>query len=52
MTRARAFRLAVGVVLTVGALAVLFTALEPIWNGHPAYPTTVPCWSRPRPAWC
>jgi hypothetical protein len=41
MSRARAFRLAVGGVLTVGALAVLFTALEPIWNGHPAYPTTV-----------
>jgi hypothetical protein len=41
VTRARAFRLAVGVVLTAGALVVLFSALDPIWNGHPAYPTTV-----------
>jgi hypothetical protein len=35
------FRLVVGVVLTIGALTVLFTALEPIWNGHPAYAATL-----------
>lgn len=41
MTPAQWFRLVVGSVLTVGPLVVLFTALEPIWNGHPAYPTTL-----------
>ncbi|WP_420123574.1 alpha/beta hydrolase [Nakamurella sp.] len=41
MTAAQWFRLAVGAVLTVGPLVVLFTALDPIWNGHPAYPATL-----------
>jgi len=41
MTRARTFRLTVGLVLLIGALVVLFTALGPIWNGHPAYPATL-----------
>lgn len=41
MTRAQAFRLAVGAVLAVGALVVLFGALDPIWNAHPAYPATL-----------
>lgn len=41
MTPARVFRLVVGAVLTIGALVVLFTALDPIWNGHPAYPATL-----------
>lgn len=41
MTPAQWFRLVVGAVLTIGPLVVLFTALDPIWNGHPAYPATL-----------
>ncbi|WP_395727772.1 alpha/beta hydrolase [Nakamurella sp.] len=41
MTFAGRFRLAIGLLLTVGTLGVLFTALDPIWNGHPAYPATL-----------
>ena len=41
MTAARVFRLVAGTVLTVGSLVVLLSALDPIWNGHPAYPTTL-----------
>ncbi len=41
MTFARGFRLAIGVALLVVPLWVLFTRLDPIWNGHPAFPTTL-----------
>ena len=41
MTFAGGFRLAIGLLLTAGTLGVLFTALDPIWNGHPAYPATL-----------
>ena len=41
MGPARWFRLSIGLVLLVGALWVLFSRLDAIWNGHPAYPTTL-----------
>ena len=41
MGPARWFRLSIGLALVVGALWVLFSSLDPIWNGHPAYPTTL-----------
>ena len=41
MSPARWFRLSIGLVLLVGALWVLFSSLDAIWNGHPAYPTTL-----------
>jgi hypothetical protein len=41
MGAARWFRLSIGLVLLVGALWVLFSRLDAIWNGHPAYPTTL-----------
>jgi hypothetical protein len=39
MGSARWYRLGIGLVLILGALWVLLSALDPIWNGHPAYPT-------------
>lgn len=63
MTPAQWFRAVAGAALTVGPLVVLFTALDPIWNGHPAYPATLlvaaaaglvliasAFWARDRPA--
>lgn len=41
MTPAQWFRLIVGAVLTICPLVALFGALDPIWNGHPAYPATL-----------
>src|SRR3954451_7490073 len=41
MTPARWFRLGVGVVLVAVPCFVLFSRLDAIWNGHPAYPTTL-----------
>lgn len=41
MGSARWFRLSIGLVLLIGALWVLFSRLDAIWNGHPAYPTTL-----------
>lgn len=41
MGPARWFRLCIGLVLLIGALWVLFSSLDPIWNGHPAYPTAL-----------
>jgi len=41
MGSARWFRLSIGLILLVGALWVLFSRLDAIWNGHPAYPTTL-----------
>ncbi len=41
MGPARWFRLSIGLVLLVGALWVLFSRLDAIWNGHPAYPTAL-----------
>ncbi len=38
---ARWFRLSVGLLLVVVPLWVLFSQLDAIWNGHPAYPTTL-----------
>ena len=31
----------IGLVLVIGALWALFSRLDAIWNGHPAYPTTL-----------
>jgi len=41
MTSAGAFRLVIGLVLTVGALLVLFSRLEPIFDGPPALMTAL-----------
>ena len=41
MTPARWFRLGVGVLLVVVPSWALFSRLDPIWNGHPAYPATL-----------
>lgn len=41
MGSARWFRLSLGLVLLLGALWALFSRLDAIWNGHPAYPTTL-----------
>jgi hypothetical protein len=41
MGAARWYRLGIGLVLVVVALWVLLSRLDPIWNGHPAYPTTL-----------
>lgn len=41
MGPARWYRLSVGLVLVVIPLGALFTRLDAIWNGHPAYPTTL-----------
>jgi hypothetical protein len=38
---ARWYRLSVGLLLVFVPLAVLFGQLDAIWNGHPAYPTTL-----------
>ncbi|MEP6562666.1 MAG: alpha/beta hydrolase [Nakamurella sp.] len=38
---ARWFRLGLGLLLVVAALWVLLSRLDVIWNGHPAYPTTL-----------
>ena len=37
----RWFRLSIGLVLVIGPLWALFSRLGAIWNGHPAYPTTL-----------
>lgn len=39
MGSARWFRLGVGLLLAIGAGWILLSDLDPIWNGHPAYPT-------------
>jgi hypothetical protein len=41
MGSGRWFRLSIGLVLLVVPLWALFTRLGAIWNGHPAYPTTL-----------
>ncbi len=41
MSSARWFRLAIGLLLLIGPMWVLFSRLDPIWNGHPAYPATL-----------
>lgn len=41
MTPARWFRLCVGILLVVVPSWVLLSRLDAIWNGHPAYPTTL-----------
>ena len=41
MRSARWFRLSIGLLFVVVPLWVLFTRLDAIWNGHPAYPTTL-----------
>ncbi len=40
MSSARWFRLGVGLLLVIVPSCALFSRLEPIWNGHPAYPAT------------
>jgi len=37
----RWFRLSLGLVLLIAAIWAMFSRLEAIWNGHPAYPTTL-----------
>ncbi len=37
----RWFRLSIGLLLVVGPLWVLFSRLDAIWRGHPAYPATL-----------
>jgi hypothetical protein len=39
MGSARWFRLGIGLFLVAGAAWILLSDLDPIWNGHPAYPT-------------
>ena len=41
MGAARWYRLSIGLVLVAVALWVLLSRLDPIWNGHPAYPATL-----------
>ena len=41
MGSGRWFRLSIGLVLVIGPLWALFSRLGAIWNGHPAYPTTL-----------
>jgi dienelactone hydrolase len=41
MGSGRWFRLSIGLVLLVVPLWALFTRLDAIWNGHPAYPTAL-----------
>lgn len=41
MTPARWFRLGVGLLFVVVPAWALFSRLDAIWNGHPAYPTTL-----------
>ena len=38
---ARWFRLGIGLLLVIVPLWALFTRLDAIWNGHPAYPTAL-----------
>jgi hypothetical protein len=41
MGSGRWFRLSIGLVLLIVPLWALFSRLDAIWNGHPAYPTTL-----------
>ncbi len=41
MGSGRWFRLSIGLVLVIVPLWALFSRLDAIWNGHPAYPTTL-----------
>jgi hypothetical protein len=41
MRSGRWFRLSIGLVLVIVPLWALFSRLDAIWNGHPAYPTTL-----------
>ena len=41
MGSGRWYRLSIGLVLVVVPLWALFSGLDAIWNGHPAYPTTL-----------